>query len=217
MRSTTRCLLRPPPPLSRSPPSLSLSLTAAVRAPLLQVVVNEEGNGYDSDVAARVKDGMRERCLPQIVDAWLTILRMHESAPSLAAACLQTVSLYVPWIPIGLVANASWLGLLTPFLLRPPLHEGACAVLMEVVLKRMDAAPKLEHLQSVRIVPTLAEGVQQGITITTKLAALVRATPAMAIHTPVVTVTHVPARAPLAALSRPSLAALSRGPLSRPS
>lgn len=33
-----------------------------------EVVVNEEGNGYDSEVASRVKDGMRERCLPQLAD-----------------------------------------------------------------------------------------------------------------------------------------------------
>lgn len=66
-----------------------------------EIVVNEDGNGYDSGVAGRVKDGMRDRCLPQIADAWLTIFRLHESAPALSAACLNTVSLYVPWCAAG--------------------------------------------------------------------------------------------------------------------
>ena len=140
-----------------------------------EVVVNEEGNGYDSDVAARVKDGMRERCLPQLVEAWLSILQLHDSAPALSAMCLHTVALYVPWIPIGLVANASWLATITPFLRTPALHDGACAVLIEMVLKRMDAQPKLEHLQAVRIVPLLTEGVQLGVGVTAKLSALVSA------------------------------------------
>ena len=70
-------------------------------------VVSAEGSGHDPQLAARVKDGMREQCLPQLADAWLSILHMHESAPAVAAGCLHTVALYVPWIPISLVANAA--------------------------------------------------------------------------------------------------------------
>lgn len=62
-----------------------------------EIVVNEEGNGYDSEVAGRVKDAMRERCLTQLADAWLTILRLHESAPALTVSCLGTVEQYVSW------------------------------------------------------------------------------------------------------------------------
>ena len=46
-----------------------------------EIVVNEEGNGYDAEVAARVKDGMRERCLPQIADAWLLSQRNRKTSP----------------------------------------------------------------------------------------------------------------------------------------
>ena len=61
------------------------------------IVVHHEGNGYNSEIASRVKDGMRDSCLAQIADAWLSILQLHESAPALCAACLYTVHLYVPW------------------------------------------------------------------------------------------------------------------------
>lgn len=114
-------------------------------------------------------------CCAVRLQAWLTILQLHETAPALSAACLHTVSLYVPWIPIGLVANPVWLGLLQPFLHTAALHDGACAVLMEIVLKRMDADAKMEHLQQVRVVSMLTEGVALGVVVTTKLASLVAA------------------------------------------
>ena len=143
-----------------------------------EVVVNEEGNGYDSSVAGRVKDGMRERCLPQLAEAWLTILRLHESAPALSVACLGTVESYVSWIPIGLVANGPWLQLLQSFLRSKSeaLHEGACAVLGEIVVKRMEAPSKMEHLTNLGIVPMLSESLStQSVAVTSKFAALVSA------------------------------------------
>ena len=42
-------------------------------------VVSAEGSGHDPQLAARVKDGMREGCLPQVVDAWRSILQLHET------------------------------------------------------------------------------------------------------------------------------------------
>ena len=163
--------------LQQGPVSIDLFLRT-LNALNEDVVVNEESNGYDSEVAARVKDGMREQCLVQIADAWMSILRLHESAPALSAACLQTVALYVPWIPISLVANPLWLGLLQPFLSNAQLHEGSCAVLMEIVVKRMEPQAKMEHLQNLQIVARLNEGVggsNGGVPITTSLAALVSA------------------------------------------
>ena len=79
----------------------------------------------------RIKDGMREQCLPQarrallpvvvvsvplclnlprvpspqIADAWYSILQLHEDRPPLSAACLHTIHLYVGWIDIGLIAT----------------------------------------------------------------------------------------------------------------
>ena len=68
-------------------------------------VVSTEGSGYISEVANRVKDGMRENCLPQIADAWYSILQLHSSAPELCANCLNTIHLFISWIDISLVAN----------------------------------------------------------------------------------------------------------------
>ena len=42
-------------------------------------VVSAEGSGHDPQLAARVKDGMREGCLPQVVDAWRSVLQLHET------------------------------------------------------------------------------------------------------------------------------------------
>lgn len=51
--------------LPNGPVSIDLFLRV-LKALHDEVVVNEEGNGYDAEVAARVKDAMRERCLPQV-------------------------------------------------------------------------------------------------------------------------------------------------------
>lgn len=70
------------------------------------MVINEEGNGYDAEVAARVKDGMREHCLAQVADAWLSILQLSDTAPALVAMCLHTVHLYVSWCANACFATA---------------------------------------------------------------------------------------------------------------
>jgi len=160
--------------LQNGPVSIDMFLRV-LKALNEDVVVHEESNGYDSEVAMRVKDGMRDGCLPQLADAWLSILQLHETTPALAAACLHTVHLYVPWIPIGLVANPSWLGMLQPFLRIPELHEGACLVLTEIITKRMDASPKMEHLAQLGVVRLLGEPVANGLHVTPRFAGLISA------------------------------------------
>ena len=140
-----------------------------------QVVVHEESNGYDSETATRVKDGMRDRCLAQVADAWYSILQLHSTAPALCAACLHTVHLHVAWIPIELVANPRWFGTLRPFLHHGALHDGASLVLKEIVEKRMDAANKMEHLTELRIVPMLTEAAGSGVQTSPRFGALVAA------------------------------------------
>jgi len=125
-------------------------------------VINEEGNGYDAEVAARVKDGMREHCLAQVADAWLSILQLSDTAPALVAMCLHTVHLYVSWIPIGLITSAQWLMLLQQFLRTPLLHDGACLVLAEVVTKRMEPVAKVDHLTQLGMAVILEESVAAG-------------------------------------------------------
>ena len=94
---------------------------------------------------------MREGCLPQIADAWYSILQLRSSATALCAACLNTMAPLAAWIDITLVANARFMGLLVPFMRTPALHEGACACLTEIVVKRMDASAKLEHLARLQV------------------------------------------------------------------
>ena len=47
---------------------------------LHEEVVSSDTGGYDSAVASRVKDGMREGCLPTVADAWHSILQLHHTA-----------------------------------------------------------------------------------------------------------------------------------------
>ena len=105
-------------------------------------VVSAEGSGHDPQLAARIKDAMRAGCLPQLVEAWQSILQLHESegssissahAAALCAACLHTMHLYVSWIDIGLVsqrAETKWLaGAAARRRTGPPLASAARRVL----------------------------------------------------------------------------------------
>ena len=83
-------------------------------------------------VASRIKDGMREQCLPAIVDAWHSILLLHDSAHALVASCLHTIHLYISWIDISLVANRRFLELFLQFLHQPMLHEGTPIALVKL-------------------------------------------------------------------------------------
>ena len=78
-----------------------------------------------AQVAARIKDGMRDQCMAAIVDAWHSILLLHDTAATLVESCLKTISLYISWIDITLVANRRFMELFLQFLHVPALHEGA--------------------------------------------------------------------------------------------
>ena len=94
-------------------------------------VVSAEGSGHDPQLAARIKDAMRAGCLPQLVEAWHSILQLHESAEALCAACLHTIHLYISWIDIGLVTSPLIMQRLLAFVRVAALHEGACICLNE--------------------------------------------------------------------------------------
>ena len=128
------------------PEAASRGTGSDARAPLVRASARQ--------VANRVKDGMRENCMPQIADAWHSILQLHGSAPSLVASCLNTLGQFVSWVDITLVAHERFMRLLVPFMRTPALHEGACGCLTEVVVKRMDATLKLEHLARLQVPPT---------------------------------------------------------------
>jgi len=136
-------------------------------------VVSAEGSGYNPEMANRVKDGMRENCMPQIADAWYSILQLHGTAPSLVASCLNTLSQFVSWVDITLVTHERFMRLLVPFMRTPALHEGACGCLTEIVVKRMDATLKLEHLARLQMISLLSEAASSGVELSVKFSTLV--------------------------------------------
>ncbi|XP_038724316.1 exportin-T isoform X1 [Tripterygium wilfordii] len=107
-------------------------------------------------VAARVKDAMRQQCVPEIVRAWYNILTMcRNSDPELCTSVLDTMSRYISWIDIGLIANDAFIPLLFDLILADGLAEqlqgAAAGCLLAVVSKRMDPQSKLSLLQSLQI------------------------------------------------------------------
>eukprot|EP00966_Prymnesium_polylepis_P080781 1871772-Prymnesium_polylepis.2 len=109
----------------QGPAAASKGTSADARAPLVRTTARQMAN--------RVKDGMRENCMPQIADAWYSILQLHGTAPSLVASCLNTLSQFVSWVDITLVTHERFMRLLVPFMRTPALHEGACGCLTEIV------------------------------------------------------------------------------------
>ena len=86
-------------------------------------VICSDGGGYNPHLASKIKDAMREQCLPQITDAWFSILQLHESAPGLVVSCLNTMHLYVNWMDIALLSHPRFVGLLLPFMRQPQLQR----------------------------------------------------------------------------------------------
>ncbi|XP_039041117.1 exportin-T-like [Hibiscus syriacus] len=69
-------------------------------------------------VAARVKDAMRNQCVPQIVRAWYVIVSMHRNSdPEICATVLDCMRRYVSWIDIGLIVNDAFIPLLFELIL----------------------------------------------------------------------------------------------------
>lgn len=53
-----------------------------------------------------IKDGMREQCIPHLVESWFQILQTYQqSHPELTCQCLEVVGAYVSWIDLNLIAN----------------------------------------------------------------------------------------------------------------
>ncbi|XP_058108611.1 exportin-T isoform X2 [Magnolia sinica] len=129
--------------------------------------------------AARIKDSMRQQCVPQIVHAWYDIVFSYKNSdPDLAAAVLDTMRRYITWIDIGLIANNAFVPLLFELILLDgqleQLRAAAAGCVLAIVLKRMDPQPKLSLLQSLQIsrVFNLVAG-DSDSGLVSKLAALV--------------------------------------------
>ncbi|KAK8484954.1 hypothetical protein V6N13_023737 [Hibiscus sabdariffa] len=107
-------------------------------------------------VAGRVKDAMRNQCVPQIVRAWYDIVSMYRNSdPEICATVLDCMRRYVSWIDIGLIVNDAFIPLLFELILvdgsSEQLRAAAAGCVLAVVSKRMDAQSKLSLLKSLQI------------------------------------------------------------------
>lgn len=107
-------------------------------------------------VATRIKDAMRQQCVPQIVASCYTLVRAYKGVrPRLAARVLETLQRTVAWIDINLVANDTFIPVFFQFILSPgectELRGSAVDCLLAIVSKRMDAQSKLALLQRLQI------------------------------------------------------------------
>ena len=94
-----RVTLRRPGPLTRD---------LGARQIVDREVVHSEAEARRN---THIRDAMREKCVPQLVEAWLATLNTYAGPhPQLACMCLEVVGKYVSWIDIGLVraAGARW-------------------------------------------------------------------------------------------------------------
>ncbi|EOA33575.1 hypothetical protein CARUB_v10019717mg [Capsella rubella] len=110
----------------------------------------------ETSVAARVKDAMRQQCVPQIVRAWYEIVSLYwNSDPDLSATVLDCMRRFVSWIDITLVANGVFVPLLFELILSDGLSDqvrgAAAGCVLAMVSKRMDPPSKLSLLQTLQI------------------------------------------------------------------
>ncbi|GIL47531.1 hypothetical protein Vafri_4333, partial [Volvox africanus] len=113
----------------------------------------------ESRLSMHVKDSMREHSLGELAAAWYRLAAGYrDKNPELAAQVLATMGRYISWIDINLVANDKFLPLLLS-LMDAPHTDLRCAAMdcvTEMLSKRMDAALKLNLIQSMKIVNVAA-------------------------------------------------------------
>ncbi|XWS20068.1 hypothetical protein CRYUN_Cryun31cG0069800 [Craigia yunnanensis] len=107
-------------------------------------------------VAGRVKDAMRQQCVPQVVRAWYDIVSMYRTSdPEICTTVLDCMRRYISWIDIGLIVNDAFIPLLFELVLVDGLSEqlraAAAGCVLAVVSKGMDAQSKLSLLRSLEI------------------------------------------------------------------
>ncbi|KAK3525777.1 hypothetical protein QTP70_007535 [Hemibagrus guttatus] len=96
-----------------------------------------------------IKDGMRETCIPALVESWFQILQTYQRSHSeLTCQCLEVVGAYVSWIDLNLIANDRFVNLLLSHMSVEELREEACDCLFEIVNKGMDPVDKTKLVES---------------------------------------------------------------------
>lgn len=111
----------------------------------------------ENAAATRIKDAMRQQCVPQMVDSWYRLVVSYERVdPGLSASVLETMQRFIAWMDINLVVNDKWVPLFFQLLSSSEVPErlrGASATcLLAIVLKRMDALQKLSLLQRLQMI-----------------------------------------------------------------
>ncbi|XP_033994291.1 exportin-T isoform X1 [Trematomus bernacchii] len=98
---------------------------------------------------ALIKDQMRERCIPTLVESWFQILQTYQqSHPEITCQCLEVVGAFVSWIDLNLIANDRFVNLLLSQMSVMELREEACDCLFEIINKGMDPADKIKLVES---------------------------------------------------------------------
>nr|CAB3267799.1 exportin-T [Phallusia mammillata] len=128
-----------------------------------------------------LKDTMRERCVPQMVNSWYGILVNYKQSKCIAP-CLQVVGAYITWIDINLIANHRFMELIYGFLSSSyPMatREAACDCLREIAVKGMLPIDKLALIETLwgalMATDVLATEGDENIDLVIKLSKLVAA------------------------------------------
>ncbi|KAF3986267.1 hypothetical protein FT663_00967 [Candidozyma haemuli var. vulneris] len=91
-----------------------------------------------------LKDLIRERDMPQLVESWKTILTTVKDTTLLDNA-LKVVGSYVNWMEISMFIQNGFIGIIYEFLKSSPqLRNQSCVTLVEIISKKMKPASKLE-------------------------------------------------------------------------
>lgn len=96
-----------------------------------------------TDRATVLKDLIRERDMPQLVESWKNIL-VTLKEPTVLDNALKVVGAYVDWMDIGIFIQNGFIPVIYGFLNLVELRTHACLALMEIISKKMKPANKLE-------------------------------------------------------------------------
>jgi exportin-T len=97
----------------------------------------------------RIKDQMKDDCIPDVVNTWITILASRH--PILTRKCLSTMTNYIDWIDIHLVANELFMKYIFAYVGVPEFRNEACDCLTVIVSKGMDAMKKWQLLLQLQL------------------------------------------------------------------
>ena len=136
----------------------------------LEVVDREVMHSKEvADRNTRIKDHMRESCVPDLVDSWYHIMVIcieayflfqlmltcvmfqtacEKTDADLVCQTLEVVGAYISWINISLIANLRFVDLLVRFLREATLREAAADCLHDIVAKGMDPVAKTKLVES---------------------------------------------------------------------